>query len=170
MDRVRELRFERGLSQAKLAARAGIDPSTVNQIETGKRSPSANSLNKLARALDVEVADLFPKGQSPLPLDDVAGAETELLRRVLDAVRQDTKRQSQTIARTKSSEGQVQAMTEFAEDKVRAELRAAGVPDELFERFIWPLATLVGRLEQENVRLEQENAEAKEHAKVQIRA
>ena len=163
MDRVRELRFERGLSQAKLAARAGIDPSTVNQIETGKRSPSANSLNKLARALEVEVADLFPKGQSPLPLDDVAGAETELLRRVLDAVRQDTKRQSQAIARLGASEGQMQAMTEFAEDKVRAELRASGVPDELFERFIWPLATLV-------VRLEQENAQVREHAKEQIRA
>jgi transcriptional regulator with XRE-family HTH domain len=163
MDRVRELRFERGLSQAKLAARAGIDPSTVNQIETGKRSPSANSLNKLARALEVEVADLFPKGQPPLPLDEVAGSETELLRGVLDAVRQDMKRQSQAIARADASEGQVQSMTEFAEDKVRAELRAAGVSDELFERFIWPLATLV-------VRLAQENAQAREQAKVQIRA
>jgi transcriptional regulator with XRE-family HTH domain len=163
MDRVRELRIERGLSQAKLAARAGIDPSTVNQIETGKRSPSANSLNKLARALEVEVADLFPKGQPPLPLDEVAGSETELLRRVLDAVRQDMKRQSQAIARADASEGQVQSMTEFAEDKVRAELRAAGVSDELFERFIWPLATLV-------VRLAQENAQAREQAKVQIRA
>jgi transcriptional regulator with XRE-family HTH domain len=163
VDRIRELRIERGLSQAKLAARAGIDPSTVNQIETGKRSPSTNSLNKLARALGVEVADLFPKGQSPLPLNDVAGSETELLRRVLDAARQDTTQEAKVIARAHSSEDRVQAMAEFAEGKARGEFRAAGVPDELFERFIWPLATMV-------VRLEQENAQTRENAEVQIRA
>ena len=165
MDRVRELRIERGLSQAKLAARAGIDPSTVNQIETGKRSPSANSLNKLAAALGVEVVDLFPKGQSPLPLNHVAGSETELLRGVLNAARQDMKLESQAIARAISSEGRVQSEAEFAEGKARGEFRAAGVPDDQFERFIWPLATLVAELEREL-----EKARSRENTEVEIRA
>jgi transcriptional regulator with XRE-family HTH domain len=62
------------LSQVKLAARADIDPSTMNQIERGVREPSASTLRKLAAALDVSIADLLeddsPKAlQAPLPLE-----------------------------------------------------------------------------------------------------
>ena len=64
---IKRLREARGWIQAKLAVEAGMAPSAVNQIENGKRSPSANSLNKLAGALGVEVGDLFPKGQASLP-------------------------------------------------------------------------------------------------------
>jgi transcriptional regulator with XRE-family HTH domain len=67
---VRRLREERGWNQAKLAVEAGMAPSAVNQIENGKRSPSAASLTKLAEALEVGVADLFPKAgrrSSPEP-------------------------------------------------------------------------------------------------------
>ncbi len=68
---VRRLREDRGWVQAKLAVEAGMAPSTVNQIENGKRSPSASSLSKLAEALGVEAADFFPKAQAPLPLESV---------------------------------------------------------------------------------------------------
>ena len=64
---VKRLREARGWIQAKLAVEAGMAPSAVNQIENGKRRPSANSLEKLAEALEVEVVDLFPKGQAALP-------------------------------------------------------------------------------------------------------
>jgi transcriptional regulator with XRE-family HTH domain len=64
---VKRLREARGWIQAKLAVEAGMAPSAVNQIENGKRRPSANSLEKLAEALEVEVVDLFPKGQASLP-------------------------------------------------------------------------------------------------------
>ncbi len=74
MERLRRLRTERGLSQAKLAARAELDPSTVNQIERGAREASPATLRKLADALDVGIADLLedapPKAQrrsSPEP-------------------------------------------------------------------------------------------------------
>jgi len=66
VEQVRRIRKQRGLSQAKLAAQADIDPSTVNQVEMGRRKPSTATLEKLADALSVEVADLFPKGQAPL--------------------------------------------------------------------------------------------------------
>lgn len=76
MEELRRIRKERGLSQAKLAARAGLDPATVNQIELGKRKPTTSSLEKLAEALDVELAELFkgyampPKAQAPLWSDE----------------------------------------------------------------------------------------------------
>ncbi len=75
MDQLKMLRREKGLSQAKLAALADIDPSTVNQIERGAREASAATLRKLAQALDVTLAELLedgsPKDLSPrLPLDE----------------------------------------------------------------------------------------------------
>lgn len=49
-------------------------PSAVSQIETGRRSPSSASVIKLAGALGVEAGELFPKGQSPLPLEELQRA------------------------------------------------------------------------------------------------
>ncbi len=66
---VRRLREARGWGQTKLAAAADMAVSGVSQIENGHRNPNSATLIKLARALDVEVVDLFPKAQAPLPLD-----------------------------------------------------------------------------------------------------
>jgi transcriptional regulator with XRE-family HTH domain len=70
MEELRRLRREKKLSQAKLAALADLDPSTVNQLETGTRRANMRTLEKLAGVLGVEVADFFPKDQIPLPLED----------------------------------------------------------------------------------------------------
>src|SRR5215217_2636056 len=59
METLRRLRTEKGLSQARLAARAELDPSTVNQIERGAREASPATLRKLAEALDVRLAELL---------------------------------------------------------------------------------------------------------------
>ena len=64
---IRRLREARGWSQAKLAGDTGMGVSGISQIETGARNPSAVSLAKIAGALGVEVGDLFPKAQAPLP-------------------------------------------------------------------------------------------------------
>jgi transcriptional regulator with XRE-family HTH domain len=72
MEELKRLRKARGLSQAKLAALANLDPSTVSQIETGARRANTRTLERLAAALGADVADLFPKGQAPLPLDSPA--------------------------------------------------------------------------------------------------
>jgi len=66
---IRRLREEKGWSQAKLAGAADMGTSGISQIETGARNPSAVTLSKIAEALGVGVADLFPKGQPTLPLD-----------------------------------------------------------------------------------------------------
>jgi transcriptional regulator with XRE-family HTH domain len=67
---IRELRELKGMNQLELAYLAGMAPSAISQIETGKRNPSSVTLFKLARALDVEVSDLFPKWQAPLLVDE----------------------------------------------------------------------------------------------------
>lgn len=80
MEQLKRLREERGLSQVKLAARADLNPATVNQIERGARNASPGTLRKLADALGVSLVDLiegnYPKGQAPQPsLEDAARSE-----------------------------------------------------------------------------------------------
>ena len=66
MQEIRRLREEKGWGQKELAFHAHLSQSVISEIETGKRSPSARTLQKLAGALGVEVRDLFPLGQVPL--------------------------------------------------------------------------------------------------------
>lgn len=58
--KVRELREAAGLSQAALAARAGVEQSFVSHVETGRvQQPSTAYLRKLARGLGVSMAVLL---------------------------------------------------------------------------------------------------------------
>ena len=68
--RIKRLREEKEWSMAKLAVEADMSVSGVSMIENGKRNLTTTTLAKLARAFGVEVADLFPKGQAQLPLED----------------------------------------------------------------------------------------------------
>jgi transcriptional regulator with XRE-family HTH domain len=70
-EEVRRRREELGLTGAQLAAKAGMAPSAVSQIETGKRTPSSASVMKLAAALNVEVGELYPKGARQLSLEAI---------------------------------------------------------------------------------------------------
>lgn len=58
--RVRELRLERGLTQEKLAALAGMHFSAIGHIERASRSSTLDTVFKLARALEVQPKDLVP--------------------------------------------------------------------------------------------------------------
>ncbi|OLC17269.1 MAG: hypothetical protein AUH29_02485 [Candidatus Rokubacteria bacterium 13_1_40CM_69_27] len=58
-ERIRALRGERGLPQRQLAEKAELTPSMVSQIESGRLTPSLNTLRKLADALGVTIAALF---------------------------------------------------------------------------------------------------------------
>jgi transcriptional regulator with XRE-family HTH domain len=61
MERIRQLRKERGLSQVKLAVMADMDPATLNRLERGTGNPNLRTLERVAQALGVEVAELLPK-------------------------------------------------------------------------------------------------------------
>src|SRR6059036_852665 len=58
-DRIRALRNERELEQRHLAEKAELTPSMVSQIESGRLTPSLNTLRKLADALGVTLAAIF---------------------------------------------------------------------------------------------------------------
>ena len=57
---VQQLRTERALRLRGLATRAKVDPSWLSRLEHGRiASPDARSLWRIARTLDIEVADLY---------------------------------------------------------------------------------------------------------------
>src|SRR6266704_2532923 len=57
---VQRLRSGRSLTVRALAARAKVDYSWISRLERGRmNSPDARYLYRIARALDVEVADLY---------------------------------------------------------------------------------------------------------------
>ena len=54
MATLREERVRRLLSVRALARRAGVAPTTVHLIETGRRAPQYLTIHKLSQALGVE--------------------------------------------------------------------------------------------------------------------
>src|SRR5215210_3140086 len=75
MRELTRIREERGLSQQALADASGVNKATINQIERGRRSPNLETLEKLAGALAVEMADFFPKAQASLLLESAQRSE-----------------------------------------------------------------------------------------------
>lgn len=58
--RIKALRKEQGLTQEQLAQRSGLPQSHISKLENGKHSPSALTLEKIARALGVPGSELDP--------------------------------------------------------------------------------------------------------------
>jgi HTH-type transcriptional regulator, competence development regulator len=58
-DRLRKLRDMRLLSQRELAERAGLSPTTILKLESGRvDEPHPRTIRKLADALEVDPAEL----------------------------------------------------------------------------------------------------------------
>jgi len=59
MNRLTEIRKQKGLSQLRLAMLTGIQPPDLSRIETGRLKPYPSWRKKLARALKVPESELF---------------------------------------------------------------------------------------------------------------
>ena len=59
-DNIRKIRLKKGISQDRLSKEADLALNTIVKIETGESSnPTVETLEKIAKALDVSVGDLF---------------------------------------------------------------------------------------------------------------
>jgi transcriptional regulator with XRE-family HTH domain len=65
--RIKELRVARGLTQEALSERAEMSVDAINRIEHASRTPTLETVEKIARALDVTVADLIDPERAPPP-------------------------------------------------------------------------------------------------------
>lgn len=56
---LRELRSKTGLSQEKFALKINMDRTYYASVESGRRNISIENIEKIAKGLDVSLADLF---------------------------------------------------------------------------------------------------------------
>jgi transcriptional regulator with XRE-family HTH domain len=130
-EEVKRLRQAKGWTQEQLAVYAGSSQPTVNLLEAGKRNPSASTLEKLARALEVEVVELFPKLETPQPsLEDAA--QSEALQEALAVLFQGLARRGQVIVEQSLREGPSEALTKEVkeyQDEMSALYRIKGRRD-----------------------------------------
>jgi putative transcriptional regulator len=175
LPRLKEVREGRGWSQKKLAEESGVSRDSISNYETGHREAWPATAKKLADALDVEIADLREPTRE-LAIAGKAEAPGEagptLLDRAQDAAHQDQEKSARAVNRLFASQGMLKStnIMDFEEDRLRAELRELGFPDEHFEDFIWPLvvkAVQADQLEQENARLREEAAALRERERIQ---
>ena len=58
-NKLKEMRAERGLSQAQLAAMVGVSRNTISSIETGQFTPTTKLALVLCLALDKKFEEIF---------------------------------------------------------------------------------------------------------------
>ena len=64
-DRLRELRESKNLSQGDIEKRTGLLRCYISRVENGHTVPAIETLEKLARALEVPLYQLFYDGAKP---------------------------------------------------------------------------------------------------------
>src|SRR5216117_1855342 len=64
-DRLRAIREQKDLSQGDIEKRTGLLRCYVSRVENGHTVPSIETLEKMARALEVPLYQLFYEGEEP---------------------------------------------------------------------------------------------------------
>ena len=64
-DRLREMREEKKLSQGDIEKRTGLLRCYISRVENGHTVPAIETLEKMARALEVPLYQLFYDGVEP---------------------------------------------------------------------------------------------------------
>jgi transcriptional regulator with XRE-family HTH domain len=64
-DRLRELRERKQLSQGDIEKRTGLLRCYISRVENGQTVPAIDTLEKMARALEIPLYQLFYEGEGP---------------------------------------------------------------------------------------------------------
>jgi transcriptional regulator with XRE-family HTH domain len=75
-DRLRELRESKNLSQGDIEKRTGLFRCYISRVENGHTIPSIETLEKLARALEVPLYQVFYDGENPPQLPNLLKGKT----------------------------------------------------------------------------------------------
>ncbi len=76
--KIREFRKNKKMTQEQLAELVGIGTPNISYFETGKFTPAVETLEKIAKALDVEIYELYMFK----PLKSVPEIKKELIEKI----------------------------------------------------------------------------------------
>jgi transcriptional regulator with XRE-family HTH domain len=146
--RIREVREDLGMQAAVLARRVGVAPNTIYRIEVGDRTPSVALLEKIARELRTEPADLF---KEPVHLDEAPreAGRPSVIDVALDAARRQIALEKQAMFGGRSEPMLDQHHVNGAMQRLREEYGLEGNDAEAVVDFVLKAA----RLEEENATL-----------------
>lgn len=71
--------IERRINQLMLSELSGINRQTISDLMDGKRTAQKKTLVRIAKALDVKVEDLYPKGMKPETIPENTGGKIRKL-------------------------------------------------------------------------------------------
>ncbi len=77
--KIKNTREAKGLTQKEVAISVNMDQSQYSKIEKGKTDPSTSTLEKIAKALDVELSELFASGNI---FKDIDSADKTLVEKI----------------------------------------------------------------------------------------
>jgi len=113
-EQVRRLRIQAGLTQAELAARAGVTVETIARLErvlrgrlSANANPSLETMERIGTALGVEVSELLSAPAKQRPKDDrlasvlrgVSAATRRRVIRVAEALVRDDRADAKPVVR-----------------------------------------------------------------------
>jgi transcriptional regulator with XRE-family HTH domain len=75
-DRLREMREEKKLSQGDIEKRTGLLRCYISRVENGHTVPAIETLEKMARALEVPLYQVFYDGEKPPSLPPLPNRRT----------------------------------------------------------------------------------------------
>ena len=75
-DRLRQLREAKNLSQGDIEKRTGLLRCYISRVENGHTVPAIETLEKLARALEIPLYQLFYDGEEPPKLPNLLKRKT----------------------------------------------------------------------------------------------
>ena len=70
-DRLRDMREQKKLSQGDIEKRTGLLRCYISRVENGHTVPAIETLEKLARALEIPLYQLFYEGEEPPKLPNL---------------------------------------------------------------------------------------------------
>jgi transcriptional regulator with XRE-family HTH domain len=154
--RVREAREALGMQRTVLARRVGVAENTIYRIETAKRTPSVELLEKIARELRTEPADLF---KEPVPLAEASQESGRLEEERIEADSpKDWQHWETVLASVHERQSEVEAKVEELVELLRSEVNPYQVQWVLDEAQDCEVALLLAqpgsRREQDKIMLE----------------
>src|ERR1700682_444270 len=75
-DRLRDMRVRKKLSQGDIEKRTGLLRCYISRVENGHTVPAIETIEKLARALEVPLYQLFYDGEEPPKLPNLPNRKT----------------------------------------------------------------------------------------------
>jgi transcriptional regulator with XRE-family HTH domain len=75
-ERLRDLREQKQLSQGDIEKRTGLLRCYISRVENGHTVPAIETLEKLARAMEVPLYQLFYEGEEPPKLPNLPKRQT----------------------------------------------------------------------------------------------